>query len=61
MVLPAAESFPTSVRATSHGISAACGKIGSISVVVWFNYASNHDKCAPAVRMRATCAELTSY
>ena len=32
------------MRSTAHGISAASGKVGSIAVVVWFNYASNNGK-----------------
>ena len=40
----AAESFPAQVRGTAHGISAAVGKVGSIGVTVWFNYASTRGK-----------------
>ena len=32
------------MRSTAHGISAASGKVGSIMVVVWFNYASTNGK-----------------
>ena len=32
------------MRSTAHGISAASGKVGSIAVVVWFNYASTSGK-----------------
>ena len=32
------------VRGTAHGISAAIGKVGSIGVTVWFNYAGTRGK-----------------
>lgn len=40
----AAESYPAQVRSTAHGISAAVGKVGSIGVVVWYNYAGTKGK-----------------
>ncbi|PVF90999.1 hypothetical protein CPB86DRAFT_686033, partial [Serendipita vermifera] len=33
----AAESFPTRIRATAHGLSAACGKCGAILSSLVFN------------------------
>ncbi|KAK9807016.1 hypothetical protein WJX72_010792 [[Myrmecia] bisecta] len=42
--LLAAESYPSQIRGTAHGISAATGKVGSILVVVWLNYLGNHNK-----------------
>ena len=34
----AAEVFPTPVRASAHGFSAACGKLGALLAAVLFNY-----------------------
>jgi MFS family permease len=42
--LVAAEVFPTSVRATAHGISAACGKAGALLASVLYNYISTQTK-----------------
>lgn len=36
--LVAAESFPTPIRATAHGFSAACGKSGALLAAVLYNY-----------------------
>ena len=36
--LVAAEVFPTPVRASAHGFSAACGKLGALLAAVLFNY-----------------------
>jgi MFS family permease len=38
------EVFPTDIRATCHGISAATGKIGALVAGIWFAYLSNADK-----------------
>jgi len=42
--LLSAESFPVAVRGTAHGISAATGKVASITVVVLFNYVGTRTK-----------------
>lgn len=34
----AAEVYPTAVRATAHGFSAACGKAGALTAAVLYNY-----------------------
>ena len=34
----AAEVYPTAIRATAHGFSAACGKLGALLAAVLFNY-----------------------
>lgn len=34
----AAEVFPTPVRATAHGFSAACGKLGALVAAILYNY-----------------------
>lgn len=36
--LVAAEVYPTPIRATAHGISAACGKLGALLAAVMYNY-----------------------
>ncbi|KAK9234035.1 major facilitator superfamily domain-containing protein [Lipomyces kononenkoae] len=36
--LVAAEVYPTSVRATAHGISAAAGKVGALMAAILYNY-----------------------
>ena len=36
--LVAAEVFPTPIRATAHGFSAACGKLGALTAAVMYNY-----------------------
>ncbi|KAF7193137.1 putative inorganic phosphate transporter [Pseudocercospora fuligena] len=36
--LVAAEVFPTPVRASAHGFSAACGKLGALTAAVLYNY-----------------------
>ncbi|KAK9364612.1 major facilitator superfamily domain-containing protein [Lipomyces kononenkoae] len=38
--LAAAEVYPTSVRATAHGISAAAGKLGALVAAIVYNYIS---------------------
>ena len=36
--LVAAEVYPTPIRATAHGFSAACGKLGALTAAVLYNY-----------------------
>ncbi len=38
--LVAAEVYPTPIRATAHGFSAACGKLGALTAAVLYNYIS---------------------
>ena len=38
--LVAAEVFPTPIRATAHGFSAAVGKLGALTAAIMFNYIS---------------------
>ncbi|KAK9906884.1 hypothetical protein WJX75_009747 [Coccomyxa subellipsoidea] len=38
------EVFPTDIRATCHGISAATGKVGALVAGIWFAYLSNSAK-----------------
>ncbi|CAL8462225.1 g1756 [Coccomyxa elongata] len=38
------EVFPTDIRATCHGISAATGKIGALVAGIWFAYLTNAGK-----------------
>lgn len=38
--LVAAEVYPTPIRATAHGFSAACGKLGALFAAVLYNYIS---------------------
>lgn len=42
--LVAAEVFPTPVRATAHGVAAACGKAGALLAAVLYNYISPQTK-----------------
>ncbi|KAK2629411.1 hypothetical protein QTJ16_000231 [Diplocarpon rosae] len=42
--LVAAEVFPTSVRATAHGVSAALGKAGALLAAVLYNYIDDQTK-----------------
>lgn len=42
--LLAAEVYPAPVRATAHGFSAACGKLGALMPTVIYNYVSNGTK-----------------
>ncbi|KAF2754071.1 phosphate:H+ symporter [Pseudovirgaria hyperparasitica] len=42
--LVAAEVFPTPVRATAHGFSAAVGKLGALTAAVLYNYIDNPTK-----------------
>jgi len=42
--LLAAEVYPAPVRATAHGFSAACGKLGALMPAVIYNYVSNGTK-----------------
>ena len=38
--LVAAEVYPTPIRATAHGFSAACGKLGALTAAVMYSYIS---------------------
>lgn len=40
----AAEVFPTPIRATAHGFSAAVGKLGALTAAVMYNYISTTQK-----------------
>lgn len=42
--LVAAEVYPTPIRATAHGFSAACGKLGALLAAVMYNYISTQQK-----------------
>jgi len=42
--LVAAEVFPTPVRATAHGFSAACGKLGALVAAILFNYIDTQER-----------------
>ncbi|KAL4785155.1 major facilitator superfamily domain-containing protein [Aspergillus varians] len=42
--LVAAEVFPTPIRATAHGISAAAGKLGALLASVLYNYITTKEK-----------------
>lgn len=42
--LVAAEVFPTPIRATAHGFSAAVGKLGALLAAVLYNYISTQQK-----------------
>lgn len=42
--LVAAEVYPTVVRATGHGLSAASGKLGALVPEIIFNYVSNRTR-----------------
>lgn len=42
--LVAAEVYPTPIRATAHGFSAACGKLGALTAAVLYNYIDNQTK-----------------
>lgn len=42
--LVAAECFPTPVRATAHGFSAACGKMGALLAAVLYSYIGDQTK-----------------
>ena len=42
--LLAAEVFPASIRATSHGVAAAVGKLGALAPAILYNYIDNHTK-----------------
>lgn len=42
--LVAAEVYPTAVRATAHGFSAACGKLGALTAAVLYNYIDTKQK-----------------
>ncbi|KAF1814648.1 MFS general substrate transporter [Eremomyces bilateralis CBS 781.70] len=42
--LVAAEVFPTPIRATAHGFSAACGKLGALAPAVLYNYIDDRTK-----------------
>lgn len=42
--LVAAEVYPTPIRATAHGFSAACGKLGALTAAVLYNYIDTQEK-----------------
>ena len=42
--LVAAEVYPTPIRATAHGFSAACGKLGALTAAVLYNYIDTQTK-----------------
>ena len=42
--LVAAEVYPTAVRASAHGFSAACGKLGALFAAVLYNYIDTQTK-----------------
>ena len=42
--LLAAEVFTASIRATSHGVAAAVGKLGALAPAILYNYIDNHTK-----------------
>lgn len=42
--LVAAEVYPTPIRATAHGFSAACGKLGALTAAVMYNYITPQQK-----------------
>ena len=42
--LVAAEVYPTPIRATAHGFSAACGKLGALLAAVMYNYITTIQK-----------------
>ena len=42
--LVAAEVYPTPIRATAHGFSAACGKLGALTAAVMYNYITTIQK-----------------
>lgn len=42
--LVAAEVYPTPIRATAHGFSAACGKLGALLAAVMYNYITTRQK-----------------
>lgn len=42
--ITAAEVYPVAVRATAHGFSAACGKLGALTAAVVYNYLTTPQK-----------------
>lgn len=42
--LVAAEVYPTPIRATAHGLSAACGKLGALMASIMYNYITTTEK-----------------
>jgi Sugar (and other) transporter len=42
--IAAAEVYPTAVRATAHGFSAACGKLGALTAAILYNYIGTQTK-----------------
>lgn len=42
--LVAAEVYPTPIRATAHGFSAACGKLGALTAAVMYSYIDTQEK-----------------
>lgn len=45
--LVAAEVFPTSIRSTAHGFSAAVGKLGALAPTILYNYIDNRKPIRP--------------
>ena len=50
------EVFPTDIRATCHGISAATGKVGALVAGIWFAYLTNADKFYVAAFFNLVCS-----
>jgi hypothetical protein len=42
--LVAAEAYPASIRATAHGFSAACGKLGALAPAILYNYVGSQTR-----------------
>ena len=42
--LVAAEVFPTSIRSTAHGVSAAIGKLGALAPTILYHYIDNREQ-----------------
>lgn len=56
--LVAAEVYPTSIRATAHGVSAAVGKLGALAPTILYNYIDNQTKVrgtSPVALYQARC------
>lgn len=43
-MLLAAEAYPSPIRATAHGVSAAIGKLDALTAVVLYNYIGSNTK-----------------
>ena len=52
------EVFPTDIRATCHGISAATGKVGALVAGIWFAYLSNAGQVLRRRLLSTWCATL---